>query len=184
MSDQLQALLQQTGLMTPAFPANSRYNTTPITSLTSPNYQFYLSYLKLLGLVRDFHNNFLLPFWNVTADGLWNQHKDKITQAATAFQRGTGDQKTAAQKTYNGTIQKYTDQFESAFDDLQNNYEPIMREQFAIQDYIRMHPEVFAAGTEVESSAGWKPCSRPWGVAGLGGKTPSTTIWESCAPAG
>ena len=79
MSDQLQALLQQTGLMTPAFPANSRYNTTPITSLTSPNYQFYLSYLKLLGLVRDFHNNFLLPFWNVTADGLWNQHKDKIT---------------------------------------------------------------------------------------------------------
>jgi hypothetical protein len=34
MSDQLQALLQQTGLMTPAFPANSRYNITPITSLT------------------------------------------------------------------------------------------------------------------------------------------------------
>jgi hypothetical protein len=34
MSDQLQTLLQQTGRMIPAFPANSRYNTTPITSLT------------------------------------------------------------------------------------------------------------------------------------------------------
>jgi len=118
----------------------------------SPNYQFYLRYLKLLGMVRDFHNNFLVPFWNVTANGLWNQHKDKITQAAAAVQQATGDKKTAAQKTYNDAVQKYTDQFDPAFDDLQNNYEPIMREQFAIQDYIRMHPEVFAAGSEVESS--------------------------------
>ena len=34
MSDQLQSLLQQTGAVTPAFPANSRYNKTPIANLT------------------------------------------------------------------------------------------------------------------------------------------------------
>jgi hypothetical protein len=37
MSDQLQALLQQTGLTTPAFPPTSRYNTTPIASLMLPD---------------------------------------------------------------------------------------------------------------------------------------------------
>jgi hypothetical protein len=37
MSDQLQALLQQTGAATPAFPANSRYNKTPLTTLTMPD---------------------------------------------------------------------------------------------------------------------------------------------------
>src|SRR6478672_9224167 len=37
MTDQLQALLQQTGAATPAFPANSRYNTTPLASLTTPD---------------------------------------------------------------------------------------------------------------------------------------------------
>ena len=37
MSDQLQALLQQTGAATPAFPANSRYNKTPLASLTMPD---------------------------------------------------------------------------------------------------------------------------------------------------
>ena len=37
MSDQLQALLQQTGAATPAFPANSRYNKTPLGSMTMPD---------------------------------------------------------------------------------------------------------------------------------------------------
>ena len=37
MSDQLQSLLQQTGAVTPAFPANSRYNKTPIANLTMPD---------------------------------------------------------------------------------------------------------------------------------------------------
>ena len=37
MSDQLRALLQQTGAATPAFPANSRYNKTPLASLTMPD---------------------------------------------------------------------------------------------------------------------------------------------------
>jgi len=37
MTDQLQALLQQTGAATPAFPATSRYNTTPLASLTMPD---------------------------------------------------------------------------------------------------------------------------------------------------
>jgi hypothetical protein len=37
MSDQLQALLLQTGVATPAFPANSRYNKTPLASLTMPD---------------------------------------------------------------------------------------------------------------------------------------------------
>lgn len=34
MNDQLQALLQQTGSVTPTFPSNSRYNKTAIASLT------------------------------------------------------------------------------------------------------------------------------------------------------
>lgn len=37
MSDQLQALLQQTGAVTPVFPPNSRYNKTAIASLTMPD---------------------------------------------------------------------------------------------------------------------------------------------------
>lgn len=45
MSDQLQALLQQTGVTTPAFPANSRYQKTPVTSLTMPDVT-EVAYLK------------------------------------------------------------------------------------------------------------------------------------------
>ena len=37
MSDQFQALLQQTGVTTPAFPANSRYNKTALASLKRPD---------------------------------------------------------------------------------------------------------------------------------------------------
>jgi hypothetical protein len=37
MSDQLQALLKQAGAATPAFPANSRYNKTPLASLKTPD---------------------------------------------------------------------------------------------------------------------------------------------------
>ncbi len=37
MNDQLQALLQQTGVTTPAFPQNSRYAKTPLASLTMPD---------------------------------------------------------------------------------------------------------------------------------------------------
>ncbi|HEY1770185.1 MAG TPA: LysM domain-containing protein [Chthoniobacterales bacterium] len=45
MSDQLQTLLQQTGLTTPAFPATSRYNKTAIASLTMPD-GTQIAYLK------------------------------------------------------------------------------------------------------------------------------------------
>lgn len=34
MSDQLQALLQQTGVATPSFPPSSRYHKTPVAKLT------------------------------------------------------------------------------------------------------------------------------------------------------
>ena len=37
MSDQLQALLQQTGVATPTFPTTSRYNKTLLASLTMPD---------------------------------------------------------------------------------------------------------------------------------------------------
>jgi hypothetical protein len=37
MSDQLQALLQQTGSVAPAFPPSSRYHQTPVASLTMPD---------------------------------------------------------------------------------------------------------------------------------------------------
>ena len=37
MSDPLQALLQQTGVSTPAFPSASRYHQTPLASLTMPD---------------------------------------------------------------------------------------------------------------------------------------------------
>ena len=37
MSDQLQALLQQTGSAAPAFPPTSRYHQTPVATLTMPD---------------------------------------------------------------------------------------------------------------------------------------------------
>src|SRR5262245_14047661 len=37
MSDQIQALLQQTGFAAPVFPPNSRYHKTPSASLTMPD---------------------------------------------------------------------------------------------------------------------------------------------------
>jgi hypothetical protein len=37
MNDPLQALLQQTGVATPAFPPSSRYNRTPLASFTMPD---------------------------------------------------------------------------------------------------------------------------------------------------
>src|SRR5437016_7293977 len=45
MPDQLQALLQQTGAATPAFPLTSRYNKTPLASLTMPD-GTEIAYLK------------------------------------------------------------------------------------------------------------------------------------------
>jgi hypothetical protein len=137
----------------------------------SPNYQFYLRYLKLLGLVRDFHNNFLVSFWNVTANGLWDQHKDKINQTATALQQATGNQKAAAQKAYDDVAKKYADEFDSAFQDLQQKYQPVIAEQIEVQEHIRAHPEVFARGTEVESSDRVRAMFDALGVGG--------TWWEN-----
>jgi hypothetical protein len=45
MNDPLQALLQQTGSVTPAFPPNSRYHETPIARLTLPDGR-EIAYLK------------------------------------------------------------------------------------------------------------------------------------------
>ncbi|MGB8340814.1 MAG: DUF4157 domain-containing protein [Chthoniobacterales bacterium] len=137
----------------------------------SPNYQFYLRYLKLLGLGRDFHNNFLVPFWNVTANALWDQHKNEIAQAGTALRQAKAKQKAAAQKTYDAAVQKYTDEFDPAFALLQDKYQPIILEQLAVQEHIRAHPEVFTKGAEVESSNRVRAMFEALGVGG--------TWWEN-----
>ena len=118
----------------------------------SPNYQFYLRYLKLLGLVRDFHNNFLVQFWNVTANEIWDRHQQRILQAATALQQATGHRKAAAQKTYDEAAKKYMDELDAAFQDLEQKYQPVTLEQIQLQTDLHAHPEVFSAGSEVESS--------------------------------
>src|SRR5687767_13252156 len=45
MNDPLQALLQQTGSATAAFPPTSRYHQTPVTTLTAPGGR-EIAYLK------------------------------------------------------------------------------------------------------------------------------------------
>lgn len=45
MDDQLQALLQQTGSVAPAFPPNSRYHTIPLARLTTAD-GIEVAYLK------------------------------------------------------------------------------------------------------------------------------------------
>jgi hypothetical protein len=64
MTDQFQALLQQTGVVTPAFPPNSRYNKTPLASLTMPD-GTEVAYLKRRFVPRP-ENFALLQLHTVT----------------------------------------------------------------------------------------------------------------------
>lgn len=118
----------------------------------SPNYQFDLRYLKLLGLLKDHYNNSIVPFWNVAAWGLWDQHKSEITQAFTALQQAATDKKVTAQKTYDDAVKKYADNLTAAYTPVQTATKPITDEQNAIQAHVAAHPDVFARGVEVKSA--------------------------------
>ncbi len=118
----------------------------------SPNYQFYLRYLKLLGLIKEHYNTSLLPFWNVKAAGLWNTHKPAITSAFAALQTAAPVGKAAAQAAYDSKVKPYTDALDAELNLVQQAAHPIRAEQMAIQTHIGEHPEVFSAGTEVASA--------------------------------
>lgn len=117
----------------------------------SPNYQFYLRYLKLLGLQKDHYNQFIVPFWNVQAKDLWNQHKDAITRTFTAWQQATPDQKVAAKKAFDDAVKPFDAALVAAYAEVQKKRAPIVAEEKVIQDHIAAHPEVFAADAEVKS---------------------------------
>ena len=118
----------------------------------SPNYQFYLRYLKLLELFKKHHNESLVPFWNVKAPGIWGANKDAITKAFAELQKAAPDQKAAAQAAYDGAVKTYEDALDVEFALVQKAAQPILDEQIAIQTHIAAHPEVFAPGTEVKSA--------------------------------
>src|SRR5262249_40438753 len=59
-------------------PAAARLFGPSVKDPKSPNYQFYLRYLKLLDLIKKHHNASLLLFWNVTAPKIWDENKAAI----------------------------------------------------------------------------------------------------------
>jgi hypothetical protein len=133
-------------------PAADRLFGPSVKDPKSPNYQFYLRYLKLLGLLKEHHNASLLPFWNITAPRLWDANKAAITKAFAELQKATPDKKAAAQAAYDSAVKTYEDALDAQFTLVQQAAQPIIAEQIAIQTHIAAHPEVFAPGTEVESS--------------------------------
>jgi len=133
-------------------PAADRLFGPSVKDPKSPNYQFYLRYLKLLGLFKDHHNASLLPFWNVTAPRLWDANKAAITAAFAELQKAAPDKKAAAQAAYFATVKTYEDALDAEFTLVQQATQPIIAEQSAIQAHIEAHPEVFATGTEVKSA--------------------------------
>jgi hypothetical protein len=119
----------------------------------SPNYQFYLRYLNLLTLLKNHYNQWIVPFWNVTALELWNQYKERITRAFTSWQQAAGAKAADAKKTYDAVVAEYDTQLRKAYKPVQDATKPITAEQTAMQAYIKSHPEVFASGVEVKSAA-------------------------------
>jgi hypothetical protein len=133
-------------------PAADRLFGPSVKDPKSPNYQFYLRYLKLLGLLKEHHNASLVPFWNVTATNLWDANKAAIKTAFAALQTATPDKQAAAQATYDSLVKTYETALEAQFRLVQQAAQPIITEQIAIQTHIEAHPEVFAKGTEVASA--------------------------------
>lgn len=130
-------------------PAVDRLFGPSVKDPKSPNYQFYLQYLKLLDLVKQHYNNSLLPFWNVKAAGLWDKHKAGIKSAFDALQRATHAQKPAVQATYDAAVKAYNDALTQAFSVVHTAKKPIVDLQGAMQGHIVLHPEVFASRAEV-----------------------------------
>lgn len=119
----------------------------------SPNYQFHLRYLKLLDLFKDYHNASLVPFWNVEAPRLWEEHRDEVTKTYAELQKATPEQKAAAQAAYSSAVARYEGALEEKVELVKREAKPIYDEQHAIQEHIAAHPELFPADTEVKSAA-------------------------------
>jgi Domain of unknown function (DUF4157) len=133
-------------------PSADKLFTPSVKDPKSPNYQFYLRYLKLLELLKNHYNQSIVPFWNVTASHLWDQHKEGITRAFTSWQQAAAQKKDETKKTYNTVISKYDTQLRAAYKPVQDATKPISDEQTAMQDYIASHPDLFAPGVEVKSA--------------------------------
>jgi hypothetical protein len=133
-------------------PAADKLFGPSVKDPASPNYQFYLRYLKLLELFKKHHNESLVPFWNVTAPGIWGANKDAIKKASEELQRAAPDGKAAAQAALDAAMKKYEDALDVEVAAVKDAALPILLEQQAIQDHIATHPEVFAKGTEVKSA--------------------------------
>ena len=134
-------------------PAADRLFGPSVKDPKSPNYQFYLQYLKLLDLFKQHHNNSLVPFWNVDAQALWDQHKADIKSAFDSLKNAAPDKKKTAQAAYDSAVKAYNDALVAKLNAVQAAAKPIQDAQKAIQDHISAHPEVFASGTEVASAA-------------------------------
>lgn len=120
----------------------------------SPVYQFHLKYLKVLELMKNHHNQSLVPFWNNIAFEAWKVHEPKLT-AALAKVNGatTDDARKEAKKAFDEAVQKYLETVQPGFSDVEAKFSPVVAAQVEIASELSQHPEALAKGTPVTHSA-------------------------------
>ncbi len=134
-------------------PAADRLFGPSVRDLDSPNYQFHLKYLSLLGLRKKYHNEAIVPLWNYEANSIWDRHKPLIKAASDARQQASPDQAAAAQAAYDAAVDAYEVELQAAMEKVYQAGTEVFRAQFHLQQYIDNHPEIFASGAEVASAA-------------------------------
>ncbi|HEY1248367.1 MAG TPA: hypothetical protein VGE97_05230, partial [Nitrososphaera sp.] len=119
----------------------------------SPHYQFHLRYLEVLDMIKEHHNTFLLPFWNVYAPEDWRLHEAVLSAAAEKMKRAkVGKDKDETMKEYEDKVARYEAIVGKKFDKVDKEFVPIEVKKIEITNYLNNNAEVIRKGISIASS--------------------------------
>jgi hypothetical protein len=134
--------------------ANTRLFDKTIEKYGHANYQFDLRYLEILKLAREWHNKYLVRFWNVTAPALWKKHSKAILLAHANLQKNPSD--AALRKDYNKAIKPYHQELEAALQAVMNERTTISAKQIGtsveLTKRAKAKPGLLTKGTRIQPS--------------------------------
>jgi Domain of unknown function (DUF4157) len=110
----------------------------------SPHYQFHLKYLIVLEMMKEYFNTQVVPFWNA-AHKIWLIHEPGLSKAWQQLQSAkAGKEKNEAQHHYDELAQQYENVIVKGLRVVEKAFEPSMKAQLEIVQYLKEHPEVIA----------------------------------------
>jgi hypothetical protein len=140
----------------------------------SPLYQFHLRYLKLLDMMRQHHNTYLVPFWNEVGYVAWQRSKLDLEKASSQQLSATAATRKAADDAFNKARDTYLDtdvakrglSVTFALKLVTDAYEPINKASLDITLEFTRHPELVGADARKASSdrllTVFSPFTDPW----------------------